>query len=134
MLFRKLFIATLPMWLVFIVNSVLVYGLFIQDNVFISIVFHGAGGFAVAWTAHIIHRNILSSKITIHPVWLFLLFFTGLAAVFGIGWEIMEFIVNFFIISLGNNYGLADTLLDLVMDTVGGAVFFFGWFFFGKRE
>lgn len=131
-LFREITVATLPLWAVFIINTAVVYGLTISDSALWSVVFHGAGGFAVAWTAYLLYRDILASKITISSVWLLLPFLMGLAAVIGVGWEIMEYLVNSFVISLGHNYGLPDTLLDLVMDISGSAAFFFYWLVFRR--
>lgn len=103
---------------------------------------HFAGGLAmgslgIAIWQEGIHEVKFKGWLKQHLEWWFVpLFVVSFAALIGVGWEIFEFILDqFFTGSIDGVYqtlrqpSVADTMLDLLLDLVGGAsaVVLFWW-------
>ncbi|MDP3725106.1 MAG: hypothetical protein Q8R20_01395 [Nanoarchaeota archaeon] len=95
--------------------------LYVQYPV-LDIPMHFTGGFIAAWffAAYFKNEQIKISKIA------GIVIIIGGTAIVGVAWEWMEWIVdNVFLPNHPFMGGLDDTLLDLVMDLLGGAVIAF---------
>ena len=89
---------------------------------------HGLSASVVAAVGYATARalDVHSDEVTLPPEFMTLFIFLFVLA-FGVLWEVLEFTIAGVSATLGfgsvlTQYGLSDTMLDLVFDTVGGAV------------
>ena len=92
-------------------------------------VMHFSGGFAMGLLAIALHHDMTDKHdIKNHPLWYHFLFVIGFTMLIGVAWEFHEYIVdNTFAVWYDwpkSQLDLADTMLDLVMDGLGGTVAF----------
>lgn len=123
-MFKRIVTASIPIVLVFLLNLFFAYSS-IDYTQELSTFMHVLGGFVVAWFFYSVY--LYSSKrklITIKPAnlsFLFLIFFT---ISIGVVWEWYEFIYDI-INKTSYQPSIADTMSDLLMDTIGSIIFIF---------
>ncbi len=125
----KFLSALLPMFIVYLVNSILYLFTTIYLRFPIDVVFHILGGVFTARAAWIFVFS--SKKITGVPRWFLFFVLLGAVAIVGILWEVYEFLHDAW---WGTTFqpSQGDTMSDLMMDLVG-AVMFIGFMFLKKK-
>lgn len=123
MIIKKIFIAIIPMTVLYSVNFVFTFIFEIYDNVYASVIMHTLGGMVTAWALlNIYHIFQIKYKFKVETRFLFILFIMGGVAIIGILWEVHEIILDYI---FPQDFGLTntDTVTDLVMDTLGAWLF-----------
>ncbi len=119
----KIFKALLPMIIVFTLERALLSTGRTDWPMWVSILFHGAGGFVTAWSASLFYKYYKNKlNLIISPRILFYTFLVCISALAGILWEIYEFIHDL-LSACVYQPSIKDTIYDLISDIVG-AVFF----------
>lgn len=99
----------------------------------IDIPFHLLGGAWVAFVFFYIQHRYAPTVPTIVPWWMDMLFAVSFVMLVGVMWEWFEFGFDFFFpqgqVSLRAQLGLPDTMGDLLVDIVGGALVAFSFLF-----
>ena len=110
--------------LIFVLNNMALAEYFYWQYWWYDIMMHGLGGLLIG---SIVTWGLLRIGYaqTLPRVAFFWATVLGIVIV-GVGWEIMEYTNGFFI---GEVNVLADTILDIIMDIMGGIV---GWFLFSR--
>ena len=95
----------------------------------IDILMHFAGGLAMGLLAIAIHHDMTDRHdLKGHPLWYHYLFVIGFVMLIGVAWEFHEYIFDNTLAIWyqwpKTQLDLADTMLDLVMDGVGGTTAF----------
>lgn len=90
---------------------------------------HFSGGFAIGLLAIAIHHDMTDKHdLTNHPTWYHFLFVIGFVMLISVAWEFHEYVLdNTAVVWWGwpkNQLNLADTMLDFLMDGLGGALAF----------
>lgn len=91
---------------------------------------HFSGGFSVGLLAIALHHDMTDKHDLFgHPLWYHYLFVIGFVMLVGVAWEFHEYLLdNTASLWWGwphNQLGLGDTMLDLLMDFLGGTGAFF---------
>lgn len=115
--------------LVFLVNFIAIFGGFYEMWHWFDVPMHFSGGFAAGAFAYALWNSAVD-QITFkgwfakHVRWWFVpLFMVAFVALIGVGWEWYEFLLDhFFASDFLRQPGLADTMMDLFLDVVGGTV------------
>lgn len=113
----------IPMLLVYLLSQV-----FVRYDIFqlwygVSPLMHALGGFVTAWTVWMLLRYTkIIKKPSKLPRFVRICVTIGIVLLIGILWEWYEFVLE---VMTGANHilGVADTLVDLSMDTVGAIVY-----------
>ncbi|OGH70590.1 MAG: hypothetical protein A3C90_04245 [Candidatus Magasanikbacteria bacterium RIFCSPHIGHO2_02_FULL_51_14] len=112
-----------PMIAVYALNIFLYTAFGLTEELWFSMPMHALGGFVTAWSAANVYGLVKEkNRLSIKPFFLFVFFLIGTTAIIGILWEVYEFISDV-IAPFAVELTLADTLTDLLMDMLGGAVF-----------
>jgi hypothetical protein len=84
---------------------------------------HTLGGLVTAFTLHQLYLVYGSQyRIRIEPLWVYMTLLVALVVCVGVIWEIYEYLQDI-VLGTVTQLGIGDALLDLVMDTVGAALF-----------
>ncbi len=124
--FKRAFLVILTVAVIHIVFMLGgVYG-FLPD---VDNVLHFSGGFAIALLAIAIHHDMTDKHDLFgHPLWYHYLFVIGFVMLIGVAWEFHEYVLdNTAVVWWGwpkNQMDLADTMLDFLMDGLGGSLAF----------
>lgn len=118
-----------------ILTVIIVHVILMAANVYgmlpdIDNLLHFSGGLVMAMLAIAIHHDMTDKHdLQGHPLWYHFLFVIGFVMLIGVAWEFHEYVLdNTAVVWWGwpkNQLNLADTMLDFVMDALGGTVAFF---------
>lgn len=115
----KLFIAGLPMLVVFVAHLFFSWDQTLPYIHLQSMAFHFSGGVATAWSIWMLF-GLLAEYVnfSINPKILLLVFLVSLTTLVGVIWEVAEFALD---VQMGWSLqpSLPDTMMDLIMDTLG---------------
>ena len=93
--------------------------------VWMSPLMHTLGGLVTAFTFDQFYRQCsVRWKVCIEPVGVYMMYLIAMTVCVGVAWEIYEYLHDVFFVSVWQP-GVGDTLLDLVMDTVGAVLYTF---------
>lgn len=135
---RIFFFSGLPMLAVFIVQLCIQYNPY--GDLYMSwppldIPMHFLGGFATAWSLQRLYwKYAKTGGLMIRPPLLFFLCLVSLSALVGVAWEGYEYIHDLLYPLHHFQPSVADTMGDLALDVVGGAVFAILSLFFGRKK
>jgi len=127
--------ALTSIFLLLLVHGVAILSGWYEFNKWFDIPMHFLGGVVIALLALAIW-NLCVQKIVfqpgVKPVWQFLVYCVGIlgfVALVGVAWEWYEFLFDRLVIELSYNIrptqmGLGDTMVDLLLDILGGLVTF----------
>ncbi len=97
---------------------------FRPDLIILDVVAHFAGGFAIAWMAHILLKGMKARKEIPSETPSWLVYYVMIATVFvaGVLWEFMEWGLDTFLGTV-TQFTIPETMGDLFMDVSGGLAF-----------
>lgn len=118
---RHLIRSAMPMLVVFVIDNLVfnplgLYSVWSWFDIFMHIV----GGLVAAWSVARFLQT--QTSITIKPIWVYWLLLLGATALIGIAWEVYELYLQK-ITGIITQPSIADTVADLVNDTIGAALF-----------
>lgn len=116
------FISLIPPIVVLVVHLVRYH--FRPDLAVLDIVAHFCGGFAIAWMGYIFFSGLgrLGSISKETPLWLVEYAILGTVMLAGVIWEFYEWTSDHYF-GAHMQFGLTDTMGDLLMDLSGGILF-----------
>lgn len=125
------FIVTLLLYLHFVLGE---YDHFYLKFPWWDLLLHSGNSIILGFLGFILAYSLmLTSKMSTKPI-LASLFSLSFAVFIGVLWEIFEFSMDYFFGFSMQKSGLVDTMTDLMMDVVGGAVVSVAGFFYMKKK